>query len=360
MEQLITAGSELLSARRQEQHATRVNLLSALSFNSPLQMASFPPQSSSKFIFLRRVRMSLSDRVIWGRKPRYNRPRQAQPPRLLPDDFPHIFEAIIACLPLNQRLRLRLVCSTLKTLVDRSYPTTSLSIIINGRGPPDVQANNVRLPFFHETGAPVMQEVAMRRARHVHIHGHTADWMPLDARLNVWLGHLQDNVVVTIEAIRNTAQRPLVLPRIRRLDVGREYLQGGEEGRRLYIARHGARELKLYLYIHEYPTHLLDEANYASRGRAIDLLNQDVQTLVIAVTWRGFNHPAGHITNVIRLLFYGVLAAHVSKGLRIRIETSDIAFHAFYGELDLQEDIARHFRIPPSHVNVVLPLRLGY
>lgn len=196
---------------------------------------------------------------------------------MFPEDYPHVFETIISCIPIKQRLRLRRVCSALKALVDRSYLTANLSIIITGRGPADVQAENIRLPYFPEAGDQALQASAIRKARHLHIRGNTTEWMPLDARLNVWLSHLQDNAVVTIESIRNTAQRPLTLPRIRRLDIGREYLQGGEEGRRLYISRHGARELKLYLHIHEYPTHLLDEANFASRGRAVDLLNQGVE-----------------------------------------------------------------------------------
>lgn len=323
-------------------------------------MASFPPQSSIKLLFLRRVRTSISDRVTWKRKPSNGRHPGSSPPSLLPEDYPHVFETIIACLPIHQRLRLRPVCSALKALVDRSYSTKNLSIIITGRFPPDVQVDNVRLPYFHEAGDQAVQASAMRRAQHVHIHGNTSEWTPLDARLNVWLGQLQDNAAVTIEGIKNTAQRPLALPRIQRLDIGREYLQGGEEGRRLYISRHGARELKLYLHIHVYPTHLLDEANFASRGRAVDLLNQGVDTLIIAVTWKGFNHPAGHVSNVVRLLFYGIFATQISRGLRVRIESSDIAFHGFYGELDLREDIAGHFRLPVSHVSVVSPLRFGF
>lgn len=320
-------------------------------------MASFPPHGKS--FFLRRVQASLSDRVSSIGKPKTRRLRR-WPPSLLPEDYPHIFEAVIACLPYQQRLRLRLVCSALRVLVDGHYPTERLSIIISGRDPADVRAENVRLPFFRESSDQATQAATMRRAQHVHIRGHTAEWMPLDARLNVWLSHLQDNATVTIESIKNTAQRPLVLPRIRRLDVGREYLQGGEEGRRLYISRHGARELKLYLHIHQYPTHLLDEANFASRGRAIDLLNPGVETLIVAVTWKGFNHSAGHISNVVRLLFYGVLATNVYRNLHIRIESSDIAFHGFYGAVDLREDIAGHFRLPASHVTIVSHLRLGF
>lgn len=323
-------------------------------------MASFPPPSSSKLLFLRRVRTSLSDRVVWKRKPSNGRLPRSLSPSLLPEDYPHVFETIINCLPLKQRLRLRCVCSALKALVDRSYVTLDMSLVFTGRGPADVQAENIRLPYFHEAGDQVLQASAIRRARHVHIRGNTTEWMPLDARLNVWLSHLQDDTVVTIESIKNTAQRPLALPRIQRLDIGREYLQGGEEGRRLFISRHGARELKLYLHIHEYPTHLLDEANFASRGRAVDFLNQGVETLIIAVTWKGFNHAAGHVSNVIRLLFYGVLGAQIFRRLRVRIECSDIAFHGFYGALDLQEDIAGHFRIPTSHVSIASPLRLGF
>lgn len=78
------------------------------------------------------------------------------------------------------------------------------------------------------------------------------------------------------------------------------------------------------------------------------------------MTWKGFNHAAGHVSNVIRLLFYGVVAGQVFKGLRVRIECSDIAFHAFYGELDLQEDISGHFRIPMSHICIASPLRFGF